>query len=116
MAPDEAMRRLDALAAHVWMVRTFLKHSEEAEEDDELMEVVRVLYDYCLALGPAWTAQDAAAYLKVVRKKLGRLKQATHELAELLPRVSAHTNFKMALASLQTALDDIGRTLEAADK
>ena len=26
---------LDEQVAHVWMVRTFLKHSEEAEEDEE---------------------------------------------------------------------------------
>ena len=32
----EKVARMDQLVSHLWMVRTFLKHSEEAEEDDEL--------------------------------------------------------------------------------
>lgn len=111
MTPIEAMRRIDRLLSHVWMVRTFVKHSEEAEEDDELMEVVRVLYDYTLALGPAWNAQDAAAYLKLARKKLARLQRAVADFARLQPEVSTHTNFQMAVASLQTAVDDIAAIL-----
>ena len=35
MTPHERMLRLDNLFSHVWMVRTFLKHSDEAEDDDE---------------------------------------------------------------------------------
>lgn len=106
------MHRLDALASHVWLVRTFVKHSEEAEDDDELMEVVRVLYDYCLALGPAWTAQDGTEYFKVANKKLGRLREATAQFAQLQPQVSDHTNFKMAVRSLSAAVDEITQILE----
>jgi hypothetical protein len=111
MNPDEAMRRIDALLSHVWMVRTFIKHSEEAEEDDELLEIVRVLYDACLAVGPAWGAQDPAEYLKIVRKKFTGLRQATAEFADLQPQVSDHMNYKMAVASLNTAVDEISRVL-----
>ena len=111
--PDETMRLIDAQLAHIWMVRTFLKHSEEAEDDEELMLVVRELYDYCLALGPALAANDAAEYLKVAAKKLSKLQAATRELAELLPSVSTHTNFKMAQASLETAVGAIARLLSA---
>jgi hypothetical protein len=114
MSPDDAMRRIDAILSHVWVVRTFVKHSEEAEDDDELMEVVRVLYDYCLSLGPVWNAQDTAEYLKLARKKFGRLREAAEQFAQLQPQVSDHTNYKMAVRSLATAVDDIGRTLEAA--
>lgn len=113
MTLDEAMHRLDALASHVWMVRTFLKHSEEAEDDDELMEIVRTLYDYCLALGPAWTAQDSDEYLKVVGKKLGRLREAGDDFAQLQPQLSDHMNFKMAVRSLATAVGEIERVLQA---
>ena len=112
MTAAEAMHRIDALLTHVWMVRTFVKHSEEAEEDDELNEIVRVLYDYSLALGPAWNAKDAAEYLKLAHKKIAKLRQATADFAELQPQVSAHTNFKMAVASLQTAVEEIGRVLD----
>ena len=48
---SQCVKEIDLLLSHVWMVRTFLKHSEEAEEDDELQEVHRTLYDYMLALG-----------------------------------------------------------------
>jgi hypothetical protein len=109
----ETMRRIDAQLTHVWVVRTFLKHSEEAEEDEEVYEVVRVLYDYCLALGPPLNAGDADEYLKIASKKLAKLKQAAAHLAEILPRVSTHTNFKMALASLMTAIEEIARLLES---
>jgi hypothetical protein len=107
MSPLEAMRCVDAQMSHVWMVRTFLKHSEEAEESDDLLEVIRDLYDTCLAVGPAWDAQDPEAYRKVLQKKLPKLRAATERLAEILPEVSAHTNFKMALMSLRTAVQDI---------
>ena len=63
MTDDELMRRVDTLLSHVWMVRAFVKHSEEAEEDDELREVHRELYDYMLALGAPLQAGDAATYL-----------------------------------------------------
>ena len=111
MTADDAMRRIDAQLSHVWVVRTFVKHSEEAEDDDELMEIVRTLYDYTLALGPAWSAQDADEYLKLARKKYGHLRDAAARFAELQPEVSDHTNFKMAVQSLATAVDEIGQLL-----
>jgi hypothetical protein len=113
MTPDEIMHRIDDQLSHVWLVRTFLKHSEEAEEDEELLEIVRVLYDYCLAVGPALNASDAAEYLKMVRKKQGKAREAAAHYAEILPQVSAHTNFKMALQSLRVSLDEIERLLNA---
>jgi hypothetical protein len=112
LTPDEIMHCIDLQLSHVWVVRTFLKHSEEAEEDDELLEIVRELYDYCLAVGPAWKAQDAAEYLKIAQKKLPKARAAAEHFAEILPQVSAHTNFKMALASLRGALNEVTRLLE----
>lgn len=105
------MDRLDALASHVWMARTFIKHSEEAEDDDELMEIVRGLYDFCLALGPAWAAGDANEYFHVARKKFARLREATSQFAEVQPQVSDHMNFKMAVRSLTAAVEEIGEVL-----
>lgn len=104
MTPDEAMQRTDALLSHVWMVRTFIKHSEEIEDDPELSEVQRTLYDFMLALGNAWQTQDADAYLKQARKKLSKLRKATEDFAAIQPEVSTHTNFKMAVASLKSAV------------
>ena len=101
------MHRIDALVSHVWMVRTFLKHSEELEDDPELGDVQRTLYDYMLALGAAWKAQDAEAYLKQAKKKLRKLRQATDDFAKLQPEVSTHMSFQMAVRSLQNAVTEI---------
>ena len=48
MEINERVQAIDDVLSHVWMVRTFLKHSEEAEEDDELRDVHRELYDLSL--------------------------------------------------------------------
>jgi hypothetical protein len=114
MTDREIMQLMDRQLSHLWMVRTFLKHSEEMEESDELPAVVRELYDYCLAVGPALLANDAAEYLKVARKKLSRLRRALEHYEEILPSVSTHTNFKMALLSLRTTLEEVERLLAAA--
>jgi hypothetical protein len=112
MDDADRMRRIDALLAHVWMVRAFLKHSEEAQEDDELASVHRELYDYMLALGAPLKEKDATTYLKLATKKLVKLRQATELFAKIQPEVSAHTNFQMAVASLQTAVREIGELLK----
>jgi len=111
MNPEELMRRIDAIFSHVWMVRTFLKHSEEAEEDEELCEVHRALYDTMHALGGPLDANDPEAYLKQTRKKLSKLKQATDLFLEIQPEISSHTNFQMSALSLKTAVDEIASLL-----
>ena len=113
MSPEEIMHRIDTLLAHVWMVRTFLKHCEEAEEDDELRDVHRVLYDYMLALGGPLQAGDAAAYLKQARKKYSKLKQATELFLQIQPEISEHMNFQMAARSLKVAVAEVGELLAA---
>ena len=112
MNADEVMKRIDTLLGHVWMVRTFLKHCDEVEEDDDLRDVHRALYDYMLALGATWKQQDAAAYLKQANKKLRRLREATRLFAEIQPEVSSHTNFQMANQSLAAAVEEIVRLLD----
>ena len=106
------MQRIDTMLSHVWMVRTFLKHSDEAEEDDELREVHRTLYDYMLALGAPLKAGDSDAYLKQARKKYSKLKRATDEFLELQPEISTHTNFQMAAHSLRAAVGEFGQLLD----
>ncbi len=113
MSPDEAMKRIDALLSHVWMVRTFIKHCEEVAADDDLQDVHRTLYDYMLALGGPSQAGDAAAFLKQAKKKLSKLRQATDLFLEIQPEISGHTNFQMAAQSLSAAVDEIVRILTA---
>ncbi len=112
MTPTDAMCRIDALLSHVWMVRTFLKHSEEAPGDEELCEIYRTLYDVMHALGGPWKEQNADAYLKLARKKLGKLKHAAENFAAIQPDVSSHTNFQMAATSLDHAVDEIAQMLK----
>lgn len=112
MTPEETMQRLDTVLSHVWMVRAFLKHCEEAEEDDELRDVHRALYDYMLALGGPLSANDAAAYLKQARKKLSKLRRATDLFLEIQPEISSHTNFQMAARSLKSAVQEVGAILD----
>ena len=113
MTPDDAVQRIEELLSHVWMVRTFLKHSDEAADDDELMDVVRELYDYSLATGAALKDGDAAEYLKQAKKKLAKLRAAAEQFTTLQPQVSTHTNFQMAAKSLNTAVREIGAILDA---
>ena len=111
--PEELMHQLDKELSHVWMVRTFLKHSEEAEEDDELQEVHRGLYDYMLALGPPFRDGDHAKYLKQARKKLKKLIATKELFLEIQPEISSHTNFQMAAQSLRISVDKISSWLES---
>jgi cob(I)alamin adenosyltransferase len=110
---NEAGKRLmdliDEQVSHIWMVRCFLKHCDEAEDDEELASVHRDLYDFMLALGPALQEQDEAAYLKFVKKKLSKLRRATELFMEIQPEVSGHMNFQMAARSLRLAVDEIQR-------
>ncbi len=112
MTAEESMRQIETQLSHVWMVRAFLKHSDEAEDDVELQEIHRTLYDYQLAVGGAWQEQNAEAYLKAARKKLSKLRQASEDFARIQPDVSAHTNFQMAAASLTAAVTEIARILD----
>jgi len=105
------MHAIDTQLTHVWMVRTFLKHSEEASEDEEVAEVHRELYDYMLALGSPLKEGNAEEYLKVARKKFGKLKRAAELFEKIQPEVSGHTNFLMGVASLKAAVAEIERLL-----
>ena len=66
MTPEDVMCRVDALLSHVWMVRTFLKHSEEAEEDEELL---RFLAESLIVPERQVTVLEAAPYRGVLTVK-----------------------------------------------
>lgn len=114
MNSHERMQRVDTLLSHVWMVRAFLKHSEEAADDDELAGVHRELYDYMLALGAPLKAGDADEYLRVAKKKFSKLLAASELFREIQPEVSGHTNFQMAAQSLTAAVSGIATLLDKA--
>lgn len=110
----QRVRQIDAMLTHVWMVRTFLKHCDEAEDDDDLREVVRDLYDFILAVGPVDKVDDPKTYVKMAKKKLRRIRGATELYEEIQPEVSGHTNFVMAARSLRLAVDAIEQIVNSA--
>lgn len=111
MNNEEKVLRIDDLISHIWMVRTFLKHSEEGEEDEELQEVYRDLYDSVHAVGPALAVGDHEKYLKLINKKFSKLKNATELFLEIQPEISTHTNFQMAAKSLKITVSEIGEII-----
>ena len=113
VSSEQIARQIDNQLTHVWMVRTFLKHSEEGEEDEELQEVFRELYDCMHALGPAADREDWEGYLKLARKKLKKLQNATELFLRIQPQISSHTNFQMAARSLKLAVAEVTRILES---
>ncbi len=96
------------------LVRAFLKHSDEAVEDEELASVHRDLYDFMLALGPHG-GSDGCCVCELAKKKYSKLRKATELFTEIQPEVSGHTNFKMAAASLRLAVAEIARLLGKVD-
>jgi hypothetical protein len=111
MSPEEAMQRLNVVLAHAWMVRAFLKHADEVQENEEMMEVHRVTYDFIRAVEPAWQRQDATEYLHRLRGKLPKLKKVAEYFAAEYRNVSDHTNFEMAARSLSGCVRQIEEIL-----
>ena len=104
MSPAEAFERLNVVLAHLWMVRTYLKHADEVVNDEELIEIPRLLYDSIRAVEPALLKGDTATYLRRLKGKLPKLRKGADLFAREYRRVSAHTNFEMASVSLSGAV------------
>jgi hypothetical protein len=113
VSPQEAVQRLNVILAHAWMVRTFLKHADEIQEDEELLDVPRTIFDYTRAVEPAFQRGDTKDYLHRIRGKLPRLRRVAELFAREHRRVSDHTNFQMAALSLTGCVRQIEEVLAA---
>lgn len=98
--------------AHAWMVRTFVKHSPEAEDFPELMDVVRAVFDAARALETK--VSDPPGYLHMLRKKIGGLRKAAAQFREDAPRASSHTNFQQAVISMEACVRELEAVLAGA--
>jgi hypothetical protein len=116
MSPEAAMERIHLILAQAWMVRQFLKHAEEVQEDEEMLEVHRMIFDYIRAVEPSYQAKDAAEYLHRARGKLPKLRRVAEYFTAEHKRVSDHTNFEMAATSLRFCVQQIEEVLAAAQK
>jgi len=113
LTPTEAMKRINTIVAHAWMVRTFLKHAPEFEEDVERMEIPRSIFDFARAVETRYAERDADGYLKMVRKKIGKLRAAAEKFAVEQPDISNHTNFQQAALSLTGCVAAIQEVMES---
>jgi hypothetical protein len=114
MSPEEAMENLNTVLAHAWMVRAFLKHAEEIQDDEELLEVPRMIFDYTRAVEPSYQRRDAREYLRRAEGKLPKLRRVAELFAREHQRISNHTNFQMAALSLNGCVRRIEEILAAA--
>ncbi len=113
MTPAEAVERLTTILAHAWMVRTFLKHADEIQDDEELLDVPRTIFDYVRAVEPAYQRGDTKDYLHRIKGKLPKLRRVAELFAAEYKRVSDHTNFQMAALSLSGCVKQIEAVLAA---
>lgn len=111
MSPDEAVQRLNDILAHAWMVRTFLKHADEIQDDEALLDVPRTIFDYVRAVEPAHQRGDTKEFLHRIRGKLPKLRRVAELFAAEYRRVSDHTNFQMAALSLTACVRQIEEIL-----
>ena len=116
MTANEAMERINVVLAHAWMVRAFLKHADEVQDDVEMLDVHRVIFDYTRALEPSFERRDAQEYLRRAKGKLPKLRRAAEFFAKEYKRVSDHTNFQMAALSLQGVVGQIEEILGSVAK
>jgi hypothetical protein len=115
MSPDEAVARLNTVLAHAWMIRTFLKHADEIQESEEMLDVPRTLYDSIRAVEPAFQRGDLADYLRRLKGKLPKLRRAADYFAAHFKEFSPHTNFEMAAASLGGVVRQLEEVFAAVD-
>ena len=103
--------RADEVLAHAWMVRTFVKHSEEAEDFPELMDAARAIFDLCRAVEAK--AADPVKKLKFLKLKLKGLRAAADAFREDAPAASDHMNFRQAVVSLDACVAELDRIVAA---
>lgn len=111
MTPEQAVERLQVTLAHAWMVRAFLKHSDDIAEEEDLLDVHRTIFDYIRATEPAFQRGDVKEFLHRIKSKLSKLRRAAEHFATEYKRVSDHTNFHMASASLTGCVREIEAVL-----
>ncbi|GAB4146144.1 MAG: hypothetical protein Tsb009_18730 [Planctomycetaceae bacterium] len=106
----DIVSRCQVVMSHAWMVRTFIKHSEEVEDFPELMGIVRGVFDTSRALETR--VDDPGAYLKMLAKKLGKLRKAAEQFQTDAMEASTHTNFHQAVISMNACVEELQSLLE----
>lgn len=113
MNTDEAVARVNVILAHLWMIRTFLKHADEIQDDAELLDVPRTLFDSIRAVEPAHERGDFIDYMRRLKGKLPKIRRVAELLEREYKRVSDHTNFLMAAKSLTGSVKQLDEVFAA---
>jgi hypothetical protein len=111
MTPDDAMERINVVLAHAWMVRNFLKHADEVQDNEGMLDVHRMIFNFIRAAEPSWERKDSKEYLHRIRGKLPKLRKVADYFAAEYRNVSSHTNFEMAARSLTGCVRQIEEIL-----
>lgn len=97
-AVQQALRSLvdrsQKIMSHAWMIRTFIKHSDEVEDFPELNEMARTIFDAFRAVETQ--VEDPVSYFRTIRKKIAKLKSAADQFQKDAWHASTHTNFQQA--------------------
>jgi hypothetical protein len=115
MTPAEAVTRLNTVLAHAWMIRTFLKHADEIQADEGMLDVPRTLYDSIRAVEPAFQRNDYGDFLRRLKGKLPKLRRVAEHFRDHFKEFSPHTNFEMASASLLGVVKHMEEIFAAVD-
>ena len=115
MTPEEAVLRLNTILAHAWMVRTFLKHADEVQESEDMLDVPRTLYDSIRAVEPAMQRGDTADFLRRLKGKLPKLRRVADYFNAHFKEFSPHTNFEMAALSLLGVVRELEEVFAAVE-
>lgn len=107
---QEVVDRCQVVMAHAWMVRTFIKHSDEIEDFPELMGIVRGVFDTSRALETR--LEDPAGYLRMLTKKIGKLRAAAEQFRTDAATASTHTNFQQAVISMDACVAQLDELLQ----
>lgn len=110
---QQLVQRCQTVMSHAWMVRTFVKHSEEAEEFPELMGLARAVFDTSRALETR--VNEPPAYFRMLRKKLGKLHRAAAQFRDDARRASTHMNFQQAVLSIEACVEELQQLLATAE-
>ena len=111
LTAEQIVSECQDVMAHAWMVRTFVKHSEEAEDFPELLNLARTVFDTARALETR--TGDPAGYLQMLQKKIGKLRRAAEQFRADAPRASTHMNCQQAVLSMDACVRRLDELLAA---
>jgi len=116
MDQEKLIASIQGELAHLWMIRTCLKHADEIQENEEMLDVPRTLFDCIRATEPAFQKKDWPEFFHRLGGKMSKLRRASDYYSSNYKNFSDHTNFEMAAASLGAAVARLKELLEAKEQ